>query len=84
MSIYKGSTVGDAVGNWTLTGITINPGESVLATARTLVNNNTSQTSTCTVPLPVELTSFSATCVDNEVLIHWITASEMNSKQFIL
>lgn|GEM_PF-5410187 len=84
MSIYKGSTVGDAAGNWTLTGITINPSESVLATARTLANRNTSQASPCTVPLPVEVSSFSASCIENKVFLQWVTASELNSKLFTL
>ncbi|MBK9283644.1 MAG: T9SS type A sorting domain-containing protein [Sphingobacteriaceae bacterium] len=82
MSIYKGSTLADAVGNWTLTGITINPGESVLATARSLANNNTSQTSTCTVPLPVEVVAFSAFCMGNKVNVYWTTITELNSKIF--
>ena len=33
-------------------------------------------------PLPVELTSFTASCQDNGVLLHWITESEQNSSHF--
>ncbi len=35
-------------------------------------------------PLPVELTSFSATCADDKVIITWTTASEINNQYFTL
>ncbi len=36
-------------------------------------------------PLPVELTSFTGTCLDDNLMeIKWSTASELNSKQFIV
>lgn len=35
-------------------------------------------------PLPVELSSFSANCTNNEVVISWITESEYNSSHFEL
>ncbi|MFN8296271.1 MAG: autotransporter-associated beta strand repeat-containing protein [Chitinophagales bacterium] len=35
-------------------------------------------------PLPIELTSFSGNCSDGFVQINWSTASELNSKQFII
>lgn len=40
--------------------------------------------STCTSPLPVELTDFTATCNDNMVDLKWTTASEQNSDKFII
>jgi hypothetical protein len=33
-------------------------------------------------PLPVELSSFTASCQDNGVFLHWITESEQNSSYF--
>ena len=38
----------------------------------------------CTVILPIELESFSATPVNNRVMISWITASEVNNDYFTL
>jgi subtilisin-like proprotein convertase family protein len=35
-------------------------------------------------PLPVELMSFSSSCLDNDVAIKWTTASENNSMHFIV
>ena len=35
-------------------------------------------------PLPIELTSFTATCVNGMVSLHWITASEINNEQFLV
>jgi hypothetical protein len=35
-------------------------------------------------PLPVTLTSFSANCIENDILITWTTASELNSAYYIL
>lgn len=35
-------------------------------------------------PLPVELTSFTGTCNDGSVKINWSTASEFNSREFII
>lgn len=36
-------------------------------------------------PLPIELTSFEATCAANgRVLIEWVTASETNNKEFVV
>lgn len=34
--------------------------------------------------LPVELVSFMPTCLNNQVLIHWVTASEANNSHFLL
>lgn len=81
---YKGSTLATAAGNWTLTGITINQGESAIATARTVANNNTSQVSICTVPLPVELSLFNVECINNEIVIKWVTESELDTRDFII
>lgn len=82
MRTYLGSTVALASGNWTLTGITINPGESVLATARTVANNNTSEAGACLLALPVELLSFDAFCDYKKVKLTWATGSELNSDYF--
>ncbi len=41
-------------------------------------------TITANNPLPVELTSFTGQCTDGEVLLKWTTASEFNSKEFLL
>jgi hypothetical protein len=79
---YKGSTVADGAGNWTLTGITINNGESVIATARTVADNNTSEVSVCTVPLPVELSYLEAVCDTKKVRVKWKTGSEKNTAYF--
>jgi hypothetical protein len=35
-------------------------------------------------PLPVELLSFSSTCIDNQSVLYWQTASEYNSSHFVL
>jgi hypothetical protein len=83
MMRYLGSTIGDAAGNWTLTGITVNSGESVVATARTISANNTSQASICTATLlPIELLYFVAECDKGKVRLQWATASEHNSDHF--
>ncbi|MCS6980388.1 MAG: T9SS type A sorting domain-containing protein [Flavobacteriales bacterium] len=37
-----------------------------------------------TDPLPVTLTNFTALCQDGEVAISWSTASEINSKEFVV
>lgn len=37
-----------------------------------------------TTALPIELLSFTSTCLDNGVQLNWITASERNNKQFIV
>jgi hypothetical protein len=84
MMRYLGSTIGDAAGNWTLTGITVALNESLVATARTVAANNTSQASTCTLPLPVELISFKAECDNTRIKLIWVTASEQKSEEFIL
>jgi len=85
MMTYKGSTLADAVGNWTLSGITINNGESVVATARTVANHNTGEASICTVPLPIELLYFNAVCTeDKKTKLNWASASERGSDYFII
>lgn len=81
---YLGSTVATTAGNWTLTGITVNPGESVVAVARTVSNNNTSQASICTSPLPIELLYFKAACINGNVELDWATASELNTHCFLI
>ena len=35
-------------------------------------------------PLPVDLVHFEAKCSQNEAIIHWITASEVNNSHFVL
>jgi hypothetical protein len=35
-------------------------------------------------PLPVELLSFSSTCIDNQSVLYWQTASEYNSSYFVV
>lgn len=35
-------------------------------------------------PLPVELISFTGNCADNEVILDWATASELNSDRFVV
>ena len=35
-------------------------------------------------PLPVELTDFNAHCMQNEVVVKWTTASEINNQYFLL
>ncbi|MCE3226984.1 MAG: hypothetical protein K0S32_1535 [Bacteroidetes bacterium] len=84
MMVYLGSTVADAAGNWILTGVTVNNVESVVATTRSVANNNTSQASTCTAPLPIELIFFKATCDATKINLNWATASEHNSKSFVI
>jgi hypothetical protein len=42
----------------------------------TLSGNNT--------PLPVELINFEADCIDNEMLLKWTTASELNNDHFLV
>lgn len=37
-----------------------------------------------TAPLPIELTDFSANCVDNHIVIYWTTSSEHNNAYFTL
>lgn len=44
---YLGTTKADASGNWTLSGLSLGSCETVMATARTISNNNTSEFSTC-------------------------------------
>ena len=41
-------------------------------------------TATACVPLPIELISFDATCVDNSINLNWKTAIEKNNKSFSL
>lgn len=38
----------------------------------------------CTPPLPIVLHNFVANCQNNRVDIHWTTASEINTKQYVL
>lgn len=35
-------------------------------------------------PLPIELISFSSTCIDNQAVLNWQTASEYNSSYFVV
>ncbi|MBN8702076.1 MAG: CSLREA domain-containing protein [Bacteroidetes bacterium] len=83
---YLGSVLADGSGNWSITGVTINNGESVTATARTVSDLNTSElASTCMVGLPIELLSFSAENINNEYTqLKWITASETNNDYFTI
>jgi len=83
MRTYVGSTLANAAGNWTLTGITINNGETVLATARTVANNNTSEVLACLVALPMELLNFEAVCGENKkTKLKWSAASQRNNDFF--
>jgi hypothetical protein len=41
-------------------------------------------TGTVDGPLPVELSSFTATCADNKITLNWATASETNASRFDL
>lgn len=69
---------------YTLTGI---PSDTLM---NTLLAEFTSSTVNCARPvnyilqgnLPVELTSLSAYCKNNEVLLYWTTASEINNDYF--
>lgn len=40
--------------------------------------------SSLSTALPVELTAFTGQCIEGEVLLKWTTASEFNSKEFLL
>ncbi|MBI2269500.1 MAG: CSLREA domain-containing protein, partial [Bacteroidetes bacterium] len=48
---YLGTVKADAAGNWSLSGISVSTGETVMATSRTVANNNTSEFSICPAPL---------------------------------
>lgn len=84
MMSFVGSTLALASGAWTLGGLSLTPGQTVMATARTNANNNTSQSSTCAVILPVELSNFNAICFQNQVMIKWTTMSERNTDYFLI
>jgi len=82
---YLGSTV-VAGGNWTLSGLSLNAGDEVIANVRDNDNNNTSPFSAqVSVALPIELLSFTAKSINNQyVLTEWKTASEINTDHFTI
>jgi hypothetical protein len=84
LMVYHGSTVALGTGDWTLTGVSIPNGSSVIATARSIGSRNTSQASTCTVVLPIELLNFYAVCGPGQIIIRWNTMTESNTDSFIL
>jgi len=88
---FLGTTTADGSGLWTISGLSLSPGDTVIAKARD-ASNNTSEFCPCAplIPLPIELLSFTATPVDNPltpfnkgdnqfVLTEWTTASEINT-----
>jgi hypothetical protein len=57
-------------------------GRGLTRTGAITLNNNTVTTSLVATPLPVELTSFSAERRDENSLLRWTTASELNNAYF--
>jgi len=68
-------------GSWVLGGLSVNVGDSILATA-TDASNNTSEFSICNVGLPVSLLNFTAEFEDGVIVSRWETASELNNDYF--
>ncbi len=80
-STYVSSVTSDGAGNWTK-AVALSAGDRVMATV-TDGSNNTSEFSSPSNPLPVELLSFSAECGSgNEVICRWETAMETSNDFF--
>ena len=72
---------------WTPNNSTIGSAASVTTGVGNVVANNLNTfcpwiLSLVLAPLPVELIDFKATCVNNEIVVEWCTASEKNNSYF--
>lgn len=74
---------------WTPNNSTIGSGVSVTAGVGSVTANNLTTfcpwiLSLALAPLPVELIDFNATCVNNEIVLEWCTASEKDNSYFTI
>jgi len=83
-STWRDESIGALIGN-TTTGTIETPGVvanfSPFALASRLLASNSLGT---TVPLPIELTKFDATCEDEKIHITWSTATETNNDYYTI
>jgi hypothetical protein len=79
---YVGTTTADGSGNWSKV-VSLSNGDYVIANATDGSNNTSEFNNTVFGPLPVELTSFSLDCNDdNSITCSWSTATESNNDHF--
>jgi alpha-amylase len=77
-TISEGTTLGDKIGNATLSTLTVSGGRvNVKLPARSYAVFVESE-----APLPVELISFSGKLVNDQVILNWQTAAEVNNYGF--
>lgn len=86
---YIGTVTANASGNWSYTGgATTSSNVTVTVTQHNVsgLPGNTSQFSLCsvTLPLPVDLISFTATTTSRGVVLSWATADEKNNDYFLV
>ncbi len=82
-STYVGTTTANGSGNWSL-AVSLTAGDVVIANARD-ASNNTSEFSTPTFPLPVELLYFTVECdKEGAVQCKWSTVTETNNNFFTI
>ena len=87
---FAGALIGAQYWNgsqWTPNNSTIGSAASVTTGVGNVVANNLNTfcpwiLSLVLAPLPVELIDFKATCVNNEIVVEWCTASEKNNSYF--
>jgi hypothetical protein len=87
---FAGALIGAQYWNgsqWTPNNSTIGSAPSVTTGVGNVVANNLNTfcpwiLSLVLAPLPVELIDFKATCVNNEIVVEWCTASEKNNSYF--
>jgi hypothetical protein len=73
------------IGSWNPTGTPVNPGNTTLLSLSGCVPGfGDFSIGAGTTPMPVELTSFSARVVDNQVRLNWETATELNNYGFYI
>lgn len=77
---YIASTTANGAGSWSFAGSF--SGQYVLTSTTT--NGATSEFSSCTIDLPIELLDFTAAKDRNNVRLDWSTASELNNSHFVI
>ena len=86
---YIGTAIANASGNWSYTGgVTTSSLVTVTVTQHngSTLPGNTSQFSNCSVslPLPVDLISFTATNTNHGIVLSWATSDEKNNDYFLV
>lgn len=88
-TIVKRNTFKCATHNFLIPGTfstsTYTSGTNTVMAKRTGISGfSQASVATTTTPLPVDLKSFNAVCLDGKIYLKWITLTELNSKQFKL